>query len=88
MTKLSYNIQLNGRTVKNVSSYQEACNIVKELGRGWSYKAHYTTFDPDDTPEFREACKKHAEKVEAIRQYKRELEHTPFYINPRKDGPH
>ena len=69
MTKLSYDICLNGRKVKNVVGYQEACNIVAELGRGWSMKPVYTYFDPADTPEKRKACKERAEKVkEAIKR--------------------
>ena len=63
MTKLSYDICLNGRKVKNVVGYQEACDIVTELGRGWSMKPVYTYFDPDDTPERRKQAKEHATKV-------------------------
>lgn len=63
MTKLSYDICLNGRKVKNVVGYQEACDIVAELGRGWSMKPVYTYFDPDDTPERRKQAKEHALKV-------------------------
>lgn len=65
MTKVSYDIQFHGRTVKNVSSYEEARGIISELGNGWMYKVRYTEFDPNDTPEYREACRKHAEKVAA-----------------------
>lgn len=81
MTKLSYDICLNGRKVKNVDSYVEAIEAVKELGKGWSYKAVYTEVDPHDTPEYREACRKHAEKVKAWLQFKKELEHAPRYVN-------
>lgn len=63
MTKLSYDICLNGRKVKNVVGYQEACNIVAELGRGWSMKPVYTYFNPNDTPERRKWAKEHAAKV-------------------------
>lgn len=66
MTKLSYDICLNGRKVKNVVSYQEAQSIVAELGKGWTFKAVYEEFDPEDTPEKRkilaEQAQKHAEK--------------------------
>ena len=65
MTKVSYDIQFHGRTVKNVSSYEEARGIISELGNGWMYKVRYTEFDPHDTPEYRKACKEHAEKVAA-----------------------
>lgn len=69
MTKVSYDIMHNGRTVKNVIGYQEACNIVSELGRGWSMKPVYTYFDPDNTPERRKWAKEHAAKVaEAIKR--------------------
>lgn len=63
MTKLSYNICLNGRKVKNVVGYQEACNIVTELGHGWSMKPVYTYFDSNDTPERLKWAKEHAAKV-------------------------
>lgn len=63
MTKVSYDIQFHGRTVKNVISYKEACGIINELGKGWSYKVRYTDFNPCNTPEYREACRKHAKKV-------------------------
>lgn len=65
MTKLSYDICLNGRKVKNVVGYQEACDIVAELGRGWSMKPVYTEYNPDDTPERRKAAQEHAKKVMA-----------------------
>lgn len=84
MTKVSYDICLNGRKVKNVAGYEEANNIVKELGRGWSYKAIYTPIDPDDTPEKRAAAKEHARKVrEAIKRkaYEKEMAHAPAYVN-------
>lgn len=63
MTKVSYDIQLNGRTVKNVATYEEAKSIIAELGKGWTYKVRYTEFNPYDTPEYFKACKAHAEKV-------------------------
>lgn len=84
MTKLSYDICLNGRKVKNVVGYQEACDIVAELGRGWSMKPVYTSFDPDDTPERRKAAKEHAAKIaEAFRRkaYEKELATAPSYVN-------
>ena len=84
MTKLSYDICLNGRKVKNVVSYQEACGIVSELGSGWSMKPVYTYFDSNDTPERREWAKEHAAKVaEAMvrKTYEKELRHAPSYIN-------
>ena len=87
MTKLTYDICLNGRKVKNVATYNEAINICKELGKGWSYKAVYTPFDPHDTPEYREACKKHAKKVAEAR-FRKELEHAPAYVNTSPVGAH
>ena len=67
MTKVSYDILFHGRKVKNVVGYQEACNIVAELGSGWRFKAVYREYDPNRTPEYIEACKAHAAKVkEAI----------------------
>lgn len=87
MTKLTYDVQLHGRTVKNVSTYDEAKSIVAKLGDGWSYKARYTDFDPDDTPERREAMRKHAEKVQAVLALKRELKHAPRYVNISGVGP-
>ena len=71
MTKLSYDIYRNNRKVKNVTSYEEAQRIVAELGKGWSFKAIYTPFDPSITPEYLEACKKHREKVAQARALKR-----------------
>ena len=84
MTKLSYDICLNGRKVKNVVSYTEAVEAVKELGKGWSYKAVYTEVDPHDTPEYRKACAEHARKVQealARKRYEKELAHAPAYVN-------
>ena len=57
MTKVSYDILFHGRKVKNVVGYQEACNIVAELGSGWRFKAVYSEYDPNRTPEYLEACK-------------------------------
>ena len=69
MTKVSYDIMYKGRKVKNVVGFQEACNILSELGRGWSMKSVYTDFDPEDTPERRKWAKEHAAKVaEAIKR--------------------
>ena len=69
MTRVSYDICLNGRKVKEVNGYEEAKKIVAELGRGWSYKVRYTDFDPNDTPEKREKAREHARKVrEAIKR--------------------
>lgn len=80
MTKVSYDICLNGRKVKNVAGYEEANKIVTELGKGWSYKVRYTNFNPEDTPEKREKAREHARKVrEAIA--KKALKHAPAYIN-------
>lgn len=80
MTKVSYDICLNGRKVKEVAGYEEANQIVAELGRGWSYKVRYTDFDPNDTPEKREKAKEHARKVrEAI--FRKAQEHAPAYVN-------
>lgn len=84
MTRVSYDICLNGRKVKEVAGYEEANQIVAELGRGWSYKVRYTDFDPNDTPEKREKAKEHAHKVrEAIQRkaYEKELAHAPAYVN-------
>lgn len=84
MTKLSYDICLHGRKVKNVVSYNEALEIIKALGDGWTYKAVYTRFDPDDTPEKRAELKKHARKVQeafAKKKLEKELRHAPAYIN-------
>lgn len=67
MTKLSYDIYLNGSKIKNVTSYTEAVETVKESGRGWSYKAVYTKFNPEDTPEKEEAFRKYREKLVAKR---------------------
>ena len=68
MTRVSYDICLNGRKVKEVTGYEEANKIVAELGKGWSYKVRYTDFDPRDTPERREKAKEHVRKVrEAIK---------------------
>lgn len=80
MTKVSYDICLNGRKVKEVVGYEEANQIVAELGRGWSYKVRYTDFDPNDTPERREKAKEHARKVrEAI--FRKAMAHAPAYVN-------
>ena len=68
MTRVSYDICLNGRTVKNVSGYEEAQNIVKELGSGWTFKAVYTQFDPEDTPERRAKAREHARKAAEYRK--------------------
>ena len=87
MTKLTYDIQLHGRTVKNVPTYDEAKSIVAELGDGWRYKARYIEFDPNDTPERREAARKHALKVAEIMAHKRELAHAPSYVNTSGVGP-
>ena len=84
MTKLSYDIIHNGKVIKNVVGYQEACDIVAELGPKWKFKAVYTEFNPDDTPERRKAAKEHAEKVrEAIarKALEKELRHAPSYVN-------
>lgn len=84
MTKLSYDICLNGRKVKNVVSYNEAVEAVKALGKGWSYRAVYTKFDPNDTPEYREVCAEHARKVHDVlarKRYEREMAHAPAYVN-------
>lgn len=73
MTKLSYDIQYHGRTVKNVPTYNEAKKIVAELGGGWSYKARYTKIYPNETEEIAKAKREHAEKVTAIMACRRKL---------------
>lgn len=68
MTRLTYDILKNGRKVlTGVKSYQRAKAIVAEFGNGFSYKAVYTTFDPEDTPERREARTKRAKKLAELR---------------------
>ena len=62
MTKLSYDIKLNGTTIKNVTSYQEAKKAVAQLGKGASMKAVYTPFNSEDTPKKRKNLKEHAKK--------------------------
>lgn len=80
MTKVSYNIIHNDKVIKNVVGYQEAVDICAELGSGWKFKAVYTEFDPDDTPERRKTYKEHALKVQqAI--FEKSLKHAPSYIN-------
>lgn len=73
MRKVSFDIQFHGRTVKNVPTQSEAQTIIKELGSGWKYEIKLTDYDPDDTPERREAMRKHAEKVQAVFARKRKL---------------
>ena len=69
MTRVTYDICLNNRKVKETADYEEAKKIVAELGKGWSFKVRYTTFDPEDTPERREKAREHARKVrEAIKR--------------------
>ena len=70
MTRVSYNICKGNKVVKNVIGYEEACTIVKELGHGWSMKAVYTPFDPDDTPEKRAQAAEHRRKVAEHRKAK------------------
>jgi len=62
MTRLTYDIMRNGTVVKNVVSYQQALDLVAELGNGYTYKAVYTPFDPDDTPERRKTMREMREK--------------------------
>lgn len=87
MTKLSYDICHNGKKVKNVTSYEKAIEITEELGRGWTFKAVYTTIDPNDTPEYREACARLREKHWQAR-LKKELKHAPAYVNTSSVGAH
>lgn len=68
MTKVSYDILHNGKKVKNVVGYEEACNIVAELGNRFSFKPVYTEFDPDDTPERRQAAAEHRRKAAEYRK--------------------
>lgn len=69
MTRVTYDICLNNRKVKETADYEEAKKIVAELGKGWSYRVRYTPFDPNDTPERREKAREHARKVrEAIKR--------------------
>ena len=84
MTRLTYDIMLHNRKVKNVTTLAEAASIVESLGRGWTYKAVYTEFDPADTPEYREACRRMREKRAqhlALKRYEKELAHAPAYVN-------
>lgn len=73
MTKLTYDIMRNGTVVNNVTSYQQALAIVAELGSGYTYKAVYTPFDPDDTPKRRKALREMREKLMAKRAEKNAL---------------
>ena len=69
MTRVTYDICLNNRKVKETADYEEAKKIVVELGKGWSYRVRYTAFDPEDTSEKREKAREHARKVrEAIKR--------------------
>ena len=85
MTKLTYDIVLNGRTtVKNVPTYKEACDMVEKLGKGFTHKAHYEEFDPFETPETLKTLRTHAEKAQeafARKHYEKELAHAPAYVN-------
>ena len=67
MTRVSYNIIHNNKVIKNVTGYEEAYNICKELGAGWKFKAVYTPFDPEDTPEKRAAAAEHRRKAAEYR---------------------
>ena len=67
MTKVSYDICLNGRKVKNVTGYEEAQKIVAELGKGWTFKAVYIPIFPDDTTKKLETMKNRVEKIKNIR---------------------
>lgn len=63
MTNVSYDIMYKNRIAKNVATYDEAKDIVKALGNGWTYKVRYTEFDPSETPKYIMTCKAHAEKI-------------------------
>lgn len=67
MTKVSYDICLNGRKVKNVTGYEEAQKIVAELGRGWTFKVVYSPIFPDDTTKKLGTMKERVEKIKNIR---------------------
>ena len=71
MTRVSYDICKNNRKVKNVTDYEEAQRIVKELGSGWTFRAVYTAFDPEDTPERRAKAAEHRRKSAEYRKAKR-----------------
>lgn len=80
MTRVSYDIYYNAHKVQNVVGYQEACQIVEELGSKCTFKPVYTEFDANDTPERREANRKHAEKIRQA-EIEKALKHAPSYIN-------
>lgn len=67
MTKVSYDICLNNRKVKNVTGYEEAQKIVAELGRGWTFKAVYTPIFPDDTAKKLGTMKERVAKIKNTR---------------------
>lgn len=68
MTRLTYDILKNGRTLMTgVTSYQRTKALVAELGKGFSYKTVYTTFDPEDTPKRREVRTKRAKRLAELR---------------------
>lgn len=67
MTRVEYSIQYKGKEVKRVRGMEEAQDIIAQLGKGWKSQVVYVDFDPEDTPEKREASRVHARKVrEAI----------------------
>lgn len=63
MTNLTYDVLVNGVAVTNVKTYAEAKAQVAQLGRGASYKAVYTSFNPDETAETRSKLTAHAVKA-------------------------
>lgn len=69
MTNVSYDIYRNNQKVKNVTTYAEAVASVKELGGCGTFKAVYTSFNPEDTAEKQEYMACHVQKVhEALKR--------------------
>lgn len=71
MTNLTYDVLVNGVAVTNVKTYAEAKAQVAQLGRGASYKAVYTSFNPEETAETRSKLRKHSVKAAEKRDRER-----------------
>ena len=64
MTNVKYAILHNNKTeVARVDTWSEAKKIVKELGKKFTFKVVYETFDPNDTPQVRKDASNRAKKI-------------------------
>lgn len=64
MTNVKYAILHNNKTeVARVDTWGEAKEIVKKLGKKFTFKTVYETFDPNDTPQVRKDAANRAKKI-------------------------